>query len=291
MAIKSYASTCNTQLTKNFNVKEFKCKCGKNHTIKISDELVNKLQELVDKVNCSMAVLSSGYRCATHDRNVGGNGRGPHCDGYAVDIIFYDKNNKPISSKIISCIAQDMGFTGIANITSRYDYIHLDMKGRIYRGNEIGGNYNTVTSDFYKYYNLAKEFVYSTVGAVSTTASTTTKLNTKDKNTKSFTYTNKYDPQIMELQKILNDKGSNLSVDGIAGPKTYTEVKKFTIEKGDRGPLTCWVQKRLTDKGYKPGLTDGIAGISTMNAIKQFQKDNKLGQGYLGGTDWYHLIK
>jgi len=296
MAIKTYAYNDTSKVSQHFAVSEFRCKCGKPHNIKISEENVNMLEKLYTKIKASKGVISSGYRCSTHDRTVGGSGYGPHCDGYAVDIIFYDKNNKPINTKLISCVAQDLGFNGIANITYNYDYIHLDMKGRIYKGNEIGGNYNTVTTDFYKYYNITKEQIAELTGEKNivsnntSSTSNTTKVNNKDKSTTKAVYTNIYDAQIKELQQILVQKGFALQVDGYAGPNTYNACKKFTVEKNDRGPLVAWVQSRLNKLGFNCGIADGIAGNGTMNAIKAFQKANGLGQGFLGGTDWVYLI-
>ena len=46
MAVKTYASNDRTQLSAHFNVQEFKCKCGQSHDILISDELIQKLEEL-----------------------------------------------------------------------------------------------------------------------------------------------------------------------------------------------------------------------------------------------------
>ncbi len=55
------------------------------------------------------------------------------------------------------CKAQDIGFTGIANINTSYTYTHLDVRsGSKWYGNEIKGN-NTVTNDFYTYFGIAKE--------------------------------------------------------------------------------------------------------------------------------------
>ena len=53
-------------------------------------------------------------------------------------------------------MAQDLGFTGIANITSSYQYTHLDVRtsGRWY-GDETKGN-GTITDDFYKYFGMEK---------------------------------------------------------------------------------------------------------------------------------------
>lgn len=100
-----------------------------------------------------------------------------------------------------------------------------------------------------------------------------------------------YDSQIKDLQQILNLKGFNLSVDGIAGENTLSACKEYTIEYGDKGTLTKWVQQRLNSMGFNCGTVDGIAGTNTMSGIAKFQQVNGLGQGYLGGGDWYYLIR
>ena len=57
------------------------------------------------------------------------------------------------------------------------------------------------------------------------------------------------------------------------------------------GPLTKWVQERLTDMGFDCGFADGYAEEPTMDGIAKFQKHYKLGVGYLGGTDWYYVLR
>ena len=155
--IKTYNYNDRVQISTHFNSSEFRCKCSKAHSYKIDTELINKLEELRSKLNCSKIIITSGYRCSSHDKNVGGSGKGQHTLGNACDCILYDKNGKVISTKIVSCKAQDIGFRGIANITKDYSYIHLDVRssGRYY-GNEIYGTY-TVTNDFYKYYGIPRE--------------------------------------------------------------------------------------------------------------------------------------
>lgn len=290
MAVKAYAYNSKIKLTPHFSTHEFKCKCGKSHNTIISEELVAMLEKLHTTMKCSKAIISSGYRCSTHDKNVGGTGKGQHTRGCAVDICFYDKNNKPISTKVVACVAQELGFKGIANITSKYTHIHLDMGNRIYKGDEVV-SFNTVTTDFYKYYKLTKAKVESIIGNKIPTAVAAKPINKKDVSIANFKWSNKYNSQVKALQKILNTKGAKLATDGIAGPKTYNELKKYTIVKGDRGPLTRWVQERLTTLKYKPGIADGICGINTVNAIKAFQKANNLAQGDLMGIDWAYLIK
>ena len=91
MIIK-YKSTDRTQLTAHFNVSEFRCKCGGNHDTLIDNNLAPKLEQLYKALNCSKIIVNSGYRCTTHDKNVGGNGYGQHTKGTAADIVCYDSS-------------------------------------------------------------------------------------------------------------------------------------------------------------------------------------------------------
>lgn len=146
-----------TQLLPHFNVKEFKCKCGKEHEILIAEELFEKLEMLYESLNCSKIIVTSGYRCTAHDKNVCGNGTGQHTKGNAADICCYGQDGQPISSKTVCCTAQDIGFTGIANINDKYIYTHVDVwTGSKWHGDETRGN-NSVTNDFYSYFGIQKE--------------------------------------------------------------------------------------------------------------------------------------
>lgn len=154
--IKKFESGDKSQLSPHFNVQEFKCKCGKEHEILLSTELVDKLEKLYSALNCSKIIVTSGYRCTAHDKNVGGNGSGQHTKGNAADICCYGQDGQPISSKIVCCTAQDIGFGGIANITADYQYTHVDVRtGSKWYGDETKGN-STVTSDFYSYFSVSK---------------------------------------------------------------------------------------------------------------------------------------
>lgn len=251
-----YKYTDETQLSAHFNVREFRCKCGKTHDTELNPKLVADLEKIYRALSCSKIIVTSGYRCPTHDKNVGGNGTGQHTKGNAADIICYGQDGSIISTKKVACKAQDIGFRGIGNIDSTYTAIHVDVRtGAKWYGDEAvrGGTSGSVTDDFYRYYS------------------------TKDNST-------------VELQKILNGKGAALDVDGIAGTKTLAECHKYTINNGDSGELTRWVQVRLNAIGFNCGAADGIAGERTMTAIHNFQQANRLGVGYLGGSDWDALI-
>ena len=150
--IKTYNYTYNTQLSPHFNAQEFRCKCGKAHDFQIDDDLITKLEALYAALNCSKIIVTSGFRCAAHDKAVKGSGTGQHTLGKAADICCYGQDGQPISSKTVCCKAQDTGFTGIANITAAYIYTHVDVRpnGKWY-GDEVHSN-GSVTDDFYKYF-------------------------------------------------------------------------------------------------------------------------------------------
>ena len=156
MSVNHYDYNDSTQLSPHFNVKEFRCSCGKVHETLIASELVDKLEELYTALNCSKIIVTSGYRCPEHDKAVGGTSSGQHTKGTAADVCCYGQDGQPISSKTVCCKAQDLGFTGIANITSSYQYTHLDIRaGAKWYGDETKGN-GTITDDFYKYFAIDK---------------------------------------------------------------------------------------------------------------------------------------
>ncbi len=159
--IRTYRSADKTQLTAHFNVSEFRCKCGGIHDILLDDELVQKLESLYKALGCTKIIVNSGYRCTVHDRKVGGNGLGQHTKGTAADIVCYDRSGKKISSKIVCCAAQDIGFSGIANIDSTYTAAHVDVRtGVKWYGDETVSTACSVTDDFYRHYKFSKEDVY-----------------------------------------------------------------------------------------------------------------------------------
>ena len=156
MLVNHYNYNDSTQLSPHFNAREFRCSCGKSHETLLASELVDKLEALYTALNCSKIIVTSGYRCPEHDKAVGGTSSGQHTKGTAADVCCYGQDGQPISSKTVCCKAQDLGFTGIANITSSYQYTHLDVRtGYRWLGDETKGN-GTVTDDFYKYFGIAK---------------------------------------------------------------------------------------------------------------------------------------
>lgn len=159
MAVKRYnlAKDGAFKLSEHFAVREFRSYDdvkGKLYSseVLIDEQLVTKLEELFKRLKCSKIIITSGYRTLEHEKTLGGSGKGQHVQGRAADIICYDICNKVIPAQIVCCVAQDVGFAGIANISANYRAVHVDVRteGR-YLGDEIKG-YHTVCDSFYEYF-------------------------------------------------------------------------------------------------------------------------------------------
>lgn len=152
MAIKNYNYNDNSRLSEHFKVSEFKCKCGKNHEIKIDSDLITLLENAMVKMGANICNIYSGYRCPTHDKNVGGNGTGPHTKGYAVDCYFLDKDRNVIYGDIVCCTLEDMGHKcGLAircgGSQVYQGKVHIDTKPRKWYGNEAISSSKSISSE------------------------------------------------------------------------------------------------------------------------------------------------
>lgn len=166
MAIKEYSYKKHKSIFCSAHTQVREMRSGdKADKILISQNLMEKIEELFSYLRCSKYIIISGYRTALYDKKVGGSGSGQHTLGKAVDCKFYDNAGKLISAKIVCCAAQDIGFSGIANISKAYKSVHLDVGTRTkpYRGDEIFGT-NSVTADFYDYFGIKKADVAKYTG-------------------------------------------------------------------------------------------------------------------------------
>ena len=143
----------NGQLSAHFHSSEFACKrCGATHTI--SQDLINKLESLYSRLNCSKIIVTSGYRDPDCSVAVGGYRNDAHTKGIAADVICYDKNGYQIASSRVAWEAEQIGFTGIGIIDSTA--IHLDVRTTSnysnghWFGDERNGDNNIPTFKNYK---------------------------------------------------------------------------------------------------------------------------------------------
>ena len=125
MAVKSYKRNAHTKLSKNFKVKEFSCKgksCGCKETL-IDDLLVEYLQKIRD--HFGKVTITSGHRCATHNRSVRGATSSRHIKGQAADIQV-----KGVAPREVAKYAESIGVKGIGLYETANDgyFVHIDTR-------------------------------------------------------------------------------------------------------------------------------------------------------------------
>ena len=54
-----YKYTDETQLSAHFNVREFRCKCGRSHDIELNPDLILKLEKLYRALDCTKIIITS----------------------------------------------------------------------------------------------------------------------------------------------------------------------------------------------------------------------------------------
>jgi len=138
MALISYARGRSVPVTANFTSGEFDCKGAKCRctVTRIDSRLVRKLQML--RRLCGSAVyITSGNRCPTHNRAVGGSSASYHLStaGKAADIVVAGMTPAQVAK-----LAQELGFAGIG----RYDgtagrFVHVDVRPGAYYWHNTSG--------------------------------------------------------------------------------------------------------------------------------------------------------
>lgn len=117
--IKVFQRGVNEQLSKNFHLSEFTCKCGRCRNQLIGMKMISLLQQVRDKMGVPL-YITSAYRCPTHNTNVGGVSNSRHTCGDAIDISISNLNWRELVK-----VAKEVGFTGIGYGQDR-GFIHLD---------------------------------------------------------------------------------------------------------------------------------------------------------------------
>lgn len=155
--MSTYKYDAYEQLTKHFNCREFRCKCGNTHDYQVNDKLATKLEELFQALGCSKIIVNSGFRCPPHSVLVGGYAGDEHTLGNAADIVCYGADGKVIDTQKVCCAAQDLEFSGIGRID--YSATHVDVSTRrTWRGDELTGyvSKSIPGNDFYSYFGIKK---------------------------------------------------------------------------------------------------------------------------------------
>lgn len=128
--------------SEHFKPNEFLCPCCGRGEKEIDQLLVEKLEVLRENMNAKSIIITSGYRCKQHDKEIGGTGAGMHTTGGACDIVVYKKNGDRYNSFTIAREAEKIGFNGIGIIDNTA--CHVDIRGNIpYINNHWFGNEKT----------------------------------------------------------------------------------------------------------------------------------------------------
>lgn len=129
--VKKYKRSDCVQLSKNFRLDEFKCKCGKCDPILVDEALVTWLQKIRDHFGKSVNI-NSGYRCAKHNASpkVGGSPSSHHVKGMAADIRV-----EGIIPKEVAAYAESIGIRRIG-LYDNFVHIGSDAKKRFWLGHE-----------------------------------------------------------------------------------------------------------------------------------------------------------
>lgn len=104
-----------------FYLNEFQCPCC--HTVKLVPYLVWMLDKLRKKINAPI-IITSGYRCPKHNKEIGGAKHSYHMEGMAADI--YSKKYSPDE---LGRYAEEIGFDTII-IYPEKGFIHVDIRPR-----------------------------------------------------------------------------------------------------------------------------------------------------------------
>jgi len=102
-----------------FYLSEFQCSCC--HTVKLVPYLVWMLDKLRKKINAPI-IITSGYRCKKHNKEVGGVKNSYHMRGMAADV--YSKNYSPNE---LGRYTDEIGFDTII-VYPEKGFIHLDIR-------------------------------------------------------------------------------------------------------------------------------------------------------------------
>lgn len=220
MAHNTYKKGQKTKLSANFSSTEFDCHGNGccSETI-INPKLVEYVQKIRDHFGKSITV-TSGYRCTTHNRNVGGATGSRHSKGDAADIVV-----SGVTPVEVAKYAESIGIKGIGLYETNSDghFVHIDTRD---------------VKSFWYGQKQAKRTTFG--GSSSTTTTTTTTINNE---VLSIGDTGE---EVRELQEWLVKLGYNVGSkgpDGDFGSKTYAAVIDFQRKNnldddGIVGPLT-----------------------------------------------------
>ena len=182
------------QLSKNFKLREFRCKCGCSKAL-VDERLVEILQQIRDHFGKSVNV-NSGYRCAALNKAVGGDPNSSHMQGMAADITVTGVKPKDVAKFAESIGVQRIGL---------YDagFVHIGSGSRKLFWKNKNSNQVATFGAFEPYTLTLKPLVRGDRGEA-----------------------------VRAVQQLLRGEGYDIVTDGSYGPKTENAVECFQEDNG-----------------------------------------------------------
>ena len=220
-----------TKLSDHFTSDEFDCHgSGCCKSTMINEKLVQYLEQIRTHFGKPITV-TSGYRCTTHNRNVGGATGSRHSKGDAADIVV-----QGVTPRTVAQYAESIGILGIGLYETSADghFVHIDAR------------------DYKSFWYGQACAARSTFGTYSNIGGTTSSSNATSASDIFILSNGSCGEKVKELQNNLISLGYSLGsfgADGSYGNATAAAVKKF---QSDRNLVA-----------------DGIAGYLTLEEIKK----------------------
>lgn len=253
MAIKTYTKTSRMKLSDNFKVSEFACH-GKGccSTVLIDEKLVEYVQKIREHFK-KPVTINSGYRCAKHNKNVGGASGSRHVKGQAADIVVKD-----VAPAEVAKYAESIGVKGIGLYETATDgyFVHIDTR-------------------------TTKSFWYGQKQASRSTFGGAIKVNTTSGYTlKQF---------VTDVQKACGANADGIPGPETLS-KTVTVSAKYNKR---HAVVKCIQKRLLALGYVEIGTADGVAGPKFTSAVAHFQQDNSCAvDGIISArnTTWKKLL-
>ena len=118
-------------LTKNFNKREFDCKCGCEMPSSVFyeiEDLANELQTIRDHFKAPIQI-NSAYRCPSHNKAIGGVSNSQHVLGKASDIVIKGYTPDEVADKLEAMLKDECLFPFHLGGIGRYNtFTHIDIR-------------------------------------------------------------------------------------------------------------------------------------------------------------------
>ena len=273
MAVKTYQKAAHIQLTEHFNSREFRCGLGgpcncattliDSDLLDILEKIHKRCRELRGGGAKITITITSGYRCPSYNRSVGGATGSYHSKGMAADIVV-----PGFLPREVAGIAESLGVLGIGLYETGKDgyFVHVDSR-------------------------KAKSFWYGQAQAYRSTfggSPAVTPASPGTSTTPGSGYT---------LRQFIADvqRACGAAVDGVAGPDTLAHTVTVSAGYNISHPVVLAIQKRLAALGYSQvGNADGVAGSKFTAALKAFQAKAGCkyqdGEATKGAETWRKLL-